>query len=375
MPLLPLNPKYKTIIELALLLGFAVLIAIAVSAGITFFLGGSRHPTVAVTTGSMLPIYNGFQDNMNTEIYPFRGDILLVKKVPIESVKVGDVIVFNTTNDDGEPPIVHRVVATWEDKGEYFFKTNGDNNLQPDSWKTTGNDVIGVVVFRIPHIGWFLLVVQTTFGKIIILALAVLILFVGDESEEETITNKNKQNFPHQEKNTSLLSKIKVIGTKIIQKKSYIYAVLVLMIIVSFLGSNLLSSFLYPPSVKLYRTEDESRVANLIVSPSPLFTPYHWEDYTNKTTFFFHIQIEIQSGGIFNNVDRIEIRVNETKGLYRWTTVYNFIGTRVFKGAIIAVMDRNTITSALVSVTLYSRGLLASSPHSYYFSIILRSQG
>ncbi len=378
---MPLNPKYKTIIELGLLLGFAILIAIAVSAGITLFLGGSRHPTVAVTTGSMLPIYNGFQDGEYTEIYPFRGDILLVKKIPIESIEVGDVIVFNTTNVSD--PVVHRVVAKWQHNGEYFFITNGDNNLLPDNWEDvegtiSGDKVFGVVVLRIPHIGWFLLVVQTTFGKIIILALAVLILFVGDESEEEASSIKKKQNFIHQEENTNLLSKIKVIGTKIIQNKSYLYVFLALMILILFLSANLLGSLVNPPSVKLYRIEDESRIANLILAPSSLSVsgnkdPYSWKDHTNQTIFFFPVQIEIQSGGIFNNIDRIEIRVNETKGLYRWTTVYNFIGTRIFEGAIIAVMDSNTIANASVSVTMYSRGLLAASPQSHSFSIILRS--
>ncbi|MFX1285292.1 MAG: signal peptidase I [Promethearchaeota archaeon] len=373
---MPLNPKYKTIIELGLLLGFAILIAITVSAGITFFLGGSRHPTVAVTTGSMLPIYNGFQDNVNTDIYPFRGDILLVKNVPIESIKVGDVIVFNISNDDNEPPIVHRVVATRYNGSEYFFETWGDNNGYPDrNFKTTGNDVIGVVVFRIPHIGWFLLVVQTTLGKIIILILAILILFVGDESEEETSPNVKEQSVDQHEEDFRVILKIKAIFTKVIQKRSYSYAIITLMIITLFLGSNLLSSFVYSPSIKLYRIEDESRVTNLILASSPLSTSYCWQDLTNQTIFFFTIQIEIQSGGIFNNIDRIEIRVNETKGLYRWTTVYNFIGTRIFKGAIIAAMESNTITNASVSVTLFSRGLLASSPQAHSFSITLRSLG
>ena len=142
-----------------------------------------------------------------------------------------------------------------------------------------------------------------------------------------------------------------------------------------FLGSNLLSSFLYPPSVKLYRIDDENRVANLILSPSPLSSRNGWVEETNQTTYFFPIQIEIQSGGIFNNIDRIEIHENETKGAYHWNTVYNFVGTRVFKGAIIAVMDSGSTLNASISVSLFSRGLLASSPQYTTFSISLRSLG
>lgn len=352
--------------------------AVALSFGIpVFFLGGSSHPTVAVTTGSMLPIYNGFQDDEYTDIYPFRGDILLVKKVPIESIEVGDVIVFDTPRVSD--PVVHRVVGKWEKNDTLIFKTNGDNNEHVDSWEVHGDEEIihGVVVLRIPHIGWFLLVVQTTFGKIIILALAVLILFIGDDSEENVSGKSKKLEETDQQGSRSWISKINIIGRKVIQRKSYIYVLLALVIIVLFLANNLLNSFLSPPSIKLYRMEDVQRDANLILSPSPLVSNYqydHWEEQTNQTVYFFPIQIEIKSGGIFNNIDRIEIRVNETKGIYRWNTVYNFVGTRVFKGAIIVVMNSSSIVIASVSVSLYSRGLFASSPQYMNFSTSLRSQ-
>jgi signal peptidase I len=371
-----LNSRYKSIIELLLLLGLAISMAIALSFGITIFLGGSKHPTVAVTTGSMLPIYNGFQDDdhgPDNDIYPFRGDILLVKKVPIESIVIGDVIVFDTPSVSD--PVVHRVVAKWEENDTFIFKTNGDNNQYVDSWEVPGDKIHGVVVLRIPHIGWFLLVIQTTFGKILILALAVLILFIGDDSEEVDPSAEEGQKENHQQNFNSLISKIDAIGKRIVKNKTYIYTVLTSIIIILFLGSNLLSSFLYPPSVKLYRFDDEFRVANLIVSPSPLSSRNGWEEYTNQTAYFFPIQIEIQSGGIFNNIDRIEIRVNETKGIYRWKTVYNFVGKRVFKGAIISMMNSSTTVIASISVSLYSRGLFASSPQFMTFSISLRSLG
>ena len=69
-------------------------------------------PNVAVSTGSMLPIYNGFQDTEVSEIYPFRGDILLIKKVPLDTLNVGDVIVFDTLSISD--PVVHRIVAKWQ---------------------------------------------------------------------------------------------------------------------------------------------------------------------------------------------------------------------------------------------------------------------
>ncbi|UCE14955.1 MAG: signal peptidase I [Candidatus Heimdallarchaeota archaeon] len=375
---MPLDSKYKSIIEIGLLLGFAVLIAVAFSVGMTYYLGGSAHPTVAVTTGSMLPIYNGFQDDDEgfSPIHPFRGDILLVKKVPIETIEVGDVIIFNSTSSDLDEPIVHRVVAKWknEDSGEYFFKTNGDNNEPPDGDVVLGEDVFGVVVFRVPHIGWFLLVIQTTVGRLIVLGLAILLLFIGDDSEEEEEHHDEGRENVYQD-TQSQKSRIRTIGKKMISQKSYAYMVLGLGIIVLFLVTNVFYAFTITPSIGIYSITDTTRSTNLLDSSESsrlsLRRSFHLSEIQNQTTYFFPVYIEIQSGGIFNNIDRLEIRVNETKGLYRWTTVYNFIGTRVFKGAIIAIMDSGT-SNVVVSVTLVSRGIFASPTQVFTFPLTLR---
>ena len=157
--------------------------AVVITTGISFYSGGISDPIVAVTTGSMLPFYNGFQDGEKDPINPFRGDALLIKKVPIDSINVGDVIVFNISSL--EDPVVHRIIAKWQENGEYFFKTNGDNRDDPDGWTIAGEDVIGLVILRIPHVGWLWLAVKTTFGQLIVLVIAILLLFVGNDSEEE----------------------------------------------------------------------------------------------------------------------------------------------------------------------------------------------
>ena len=94
--MLPLDPKYKSLFESVVLLGSAIVLVIIISISFTTFLGNSSMPNVAVSTGSMLPIYNGFHDNTYAPMYPFRGDILLVKSVPVSDLEVGDVIVFDT---------------------------------------------------------------------------------------------------------------------------------------------------------------------------------------------------------------------------------------------------------------------------------------
>ena len=394
-----LDPKYKSIIEIGVLLGTAVFMAIVVSSGITFLLGSPKHPTVAVTTTSMLPIYNGFEES--STIQPFQGDILLVKKVQVESIDLGDVIIFDTPYIP--EPVVHRVVAKWSQDGSYYFRTNGDNNERPDHWIVSGDNIHGVVVSRIPHIGWFLLVVQTTIGRLIILLLAVLVLFIGGDSEEEeeegeteeinetnSISEENN-NLKNQPNFTAKASGIRSKIIKFVQERSNVYVLIGLIIIVLFLASNLLSAIIFPPSVRLYSFSDESRTLNLLESPvdSPfsLSLPasyrdrFHWYESENGTeeTFFFPIQIEVSSGGIFNNIDRVEISTNGihengTQGLYRWTIVYDFIGKRyVREGGIILFADSEGPYTVMISLTMYSRGLLRSSPTTFNFPLLLNA--
>jgi signal peptidase I len=347
--------------------------AVVITTGISFYSGGISDPIVAVTTGSMLPIYNGFQDGEEDPIYPFRGDALLIRKVPIDSIKVGDVIVFNVSGY--RDPIVHRIIDKWQEDDSYFFKMNGDNNMYPDSWTVSGDDIIGLVVLRIPHVGWLWLAVKTTFGQLIVLVAAVLLLFIGNDSEEENTEPNGINNDDYQDATPKFTSKIKNGLRKLQHHESYIYGALALVIIFVFLGSNIISALVTSPSVKLYQIEDSSHKNNLIVTPSSLDTHYQLrKDHLNQTIYFFPIQIEIQSGGIFNNIESLEIKVNETKGLYRWNTVYNFIGTRTLEGGIVAIIPSSSTSNVTISLRIYSRGLLASSPQLLTFPLTLRSR-
>jgi signal peptidase I len=92
---LPLDSKFKSILVSGILFGSAVILAIIISLSLTNFLGNSSMPNVAVSTTSMMPIYRGYQDGGYSgpepygQLYPFRGDILLIRKVPISSLEVG----------------------------------------------------------------------------------------------------------------------------------------------------------------------------------------------------------------------------------------------------------------------------------------------
>lgn len=77
-----------------------------------------------------------------------RGDVILVKKVSIEELKVGDVIVFNSPNGK----IIHRIISIEDGK----VTTKGDANPSPLSFEqhVGANQIIGKAYFRIPYLGY-----------------------------------------------------------------------------------------------------------------------------------------------------------------------------------------------------------------------------
>ena len=119
-----------------LVLGFAI--AYGVNIALSEFLS-TPTPVVAVFSDSMDPTF-------------FKGDMILVQGV--DSVKVGDIIVFNVP--DRPYPIIHRVYEVKNGS----IRTKGDNNLYVDPWITTQNNVYGKAFLKFPLLGWVKIVFE-----------------------------------------------------------------------------------------------------------------------------------------------------------------------------------------------------------------------
>ncbi|MEE8402512.1 MAG: signal peptidase I [Candidatus Hydrothermarchaeaceae archaeon] len=121
-----------------------LILAYVLNTGLGFALG-TEKPVMAVVSGSMEPAF-------------YKGDLVVVMGVPPESLKVGDVIVYE--NHFRRIDVVHRVIAI-ENKGPHFyFYTKGDNNPESDQKSGLAPPVInewvgGKVVIVIPKLGWF----------------------------------------------------------------------------------------------------------------------------------------------------------------------------------------------------------------------------
>lgn len=77
------------------------------------------------------------------------GDVAVIKKCNPNNVEIGDIIEYKMEGYT----VIHRIINIYQEKGEIFFITKGDNNEDPDKMPVSENQLIGRVVFKIPYIG------------------------------------------------------------------------------------------------------------------------------------------------------------------------------------------------------------------------------
>ena len=129
---------------------------------LAIFLMGSRLVGLQVfnvVSGSMEPNYSV-------------GDLLFVKTVDPDSVKVGDPITF-VLNED-LVVATHRVVAV--DSENRQFTTKGDANKNEDAAPVHFNNLVGIPVFAVPLLGYVSAFIQTPTGTYIAIAFGALLL-------------------------------------------------------------------------------------------------------------------------------------------------------------------------------------------------------
>lgn len=148
------------------------------------FLMGSRLMGLQVfhvISASMEPTYS-------------KGDLLYVKSVDPDSVKVGDPITF-VLNED-LVVATHRVVAI--DRENRQFTTKGDANETEDAAPVHFNNLIGIPVFSVPWLGYVSAYIQNPPGMYVAIGLGANLLaavFLPD-----MLTKKSKKRETQEEK-------------------------------------------------------------------------------------------------------------------------------------------------------------------------------
>ena len=148
----------KEIRETVLYIFIGLLAAYTINTGLAFALDTPK-PVMAVVSGSMEPTFH-------------KGDLIVSKGVPPETLEVGDVIVYE--NPARRIDVVHRIVDK-EERGQHiYFYTKGDNNVTNPEWDQKSGLappimdewVRGKVVLRIPKLGWFKVMLTEILGVI-----------------------------------------------------------------------------------------------------------------------------------------------------------------------------------------------------------------
>ena len=132
-----------------------------------------------------LQVFNGISGSMEPTYSV--GDLLYVKTVDPDSVKVGDPITF-VLNED-LVVASHRVVGI--DKENRQFTTKGDANETEVAAPVHFNNLIGVPVFAVPLLGYVSAYIQRPPGMYVAIGLAVVL--IGVVFLPDLFTKNNKQ--------------------------------------------------------------------------------------------------------------------------------------------------------------------------------------
>lgn len=146
--------------------GFAVLIVVIVLLLINAFPSavGADYSYI-VQSGSMEPAIP-------------TGSIVFVKDVPAESIEEGDVITY--ADSRGVAPTTHRVIQKFQAGDSVRFQTKGDANENPDPEPVYRDEIVGVVIFSVPYIGYVSAFASTRAGWIVFIAIPCSLLIASE---------------------------------------------------------------------------------------------------------------------------------------------------------------------------------------------------
>lgn len=121
------------------------------------------------------------------------GDLIYVKETPTDEIDVGDAITF--VADSNNTVVTHRVVEVDRD-GRKFY-TQGDANANRDGNPVLYENVLGVVEFSIPKLGYVSSYVTSETGRYVAIAgvFALILLWILPElfrPEEEKVEEQTK---------------------------------------------------------------------------------------------------------------------------------------------------------------------------------------
>lgn len=119
-------------------------------------------------------------------------DAVLIKRVPEEEIKIGDVVTYQSRDESFYGILItHRVVGIKEEAGEKVYVTKGDHNQTIDRLPVKADQLYGKVIMRIPKIGYIKYFLVTSYGWIIAIVIPSLAIIIYDIIKLFKKINKN----------------------------------------------------------------------------------------------------------------------------------------------------------------------------------------
>ena len=118
------------------------------------------------------------------------GDLVIIRDTDVKDIKNNDILSFRDNND---AIITHRVISIVERDGNRLFETKGDNNQSVDTELVTEDLIEGTYVTSIAHLGFVLVFLGSTAGKVVAVLVFVIIILIGVFIYELKKGNKKKE--------------------------------------------------------------------------------------------------------------------------------------------------------------------------------------
>lgn len=140
----------------------------------------------SVATGSMLPVYNV-------------DDVLAVKEVNQDDLKIGDDITYLGTKQDVKGKIVtHRIIDIELKKGVKTYTTKGVNNTVEDP-TIEESQIYGKVIGKVPIITEINHIIKNQYGFFFLIFLPLVIVIFLEIADTITEIKKEKQEIKEDE--------------------------------------------------------------------------------------------------------------------------------------------------------------------------------
>jgi signal peptidase len=184
----------KRILKAFSVIWYILLMCVVITLG--YFIIRSRITNKVPVIGNYA-ILKVVTSSMETTIH--KNQIVLVKQVPADQIKVSDVISYyqNLGENEKEIVITHRVTEIIKDSEtqRILFKTKGDANSAEDAWDVPGEKVIGVVDFGYPALVNVLSFVSNPLGIVVLVIFPLGLVLVSDFVSLFKVINQNDDDY------------------------------------------------------------------------------------------------------------------------------------------------------------------------------------